>query len=89
MGRISEKITVLKEGKELECDVLFSFDCEENGKRYLGYTDNSYSNNGRKNIYISSYDPVAGSGVLNSLTDDNELSLVQEILTKIDEESRM
>ena len=34
-----EKIVILKDGKEVECDVLFTFDSEDTGKTYFGYTD--------------------------------------------------
>ena len=37
----NEKIVVLKDGKEVECDILFTFDSEDTGKSYIGYTDNS------------------------------------------------
>ena len=32
-----EKIVILKDGKEVECDVLFTFDSEDTGKTYFGY----------------------------------------------------
>ena len=50
------KIVVVQDGVEKECDVLFTFNCEELGKKYFAFTDNSISSNGRKNIYVSSYD---------------------------------
>ena len=89
MGNIKEKITILKDEREVECEVLFTFDCEETGKSYIGYTDNSFGTNGRKNIYISSYDMVAGTGELGDVTDPLELEMLQEVLAQIDEESRM
>lgn len=88
MGNV-EKITIIKDDKEVECEILFTFDCEETGKSYLGYTDHSFGSNGRKNIYISAYDPVVGTGRLEDITSANELELVQEVLAKLDEESRI
>lgn len=88
MGNV-EKITILKDNKEMECEILFTFDCEENGKSYLGYTDHSFGNNGRKNIYISSYDPVVGTGKLEDISSANELEMIQKVLMQIDEESRI
>ena len=58
----NEKIVVLKDGKEVECDILFTFDSEDTGKSYIGYTDNSIASNGRKNIFVSSFDPIIGTG---------------------------
>ncbi|MDD5888326.1 MAG: DUF1292 domain-containing protein [bacterium] len=89
MGNVTEKITILKDEKEVECEILFTFDCEETGKSYVGYTDNEFGTNGRKNIYISSYDTVVGTGELYDVTDPEELAMVQEVLAQIDEESRM
>lgn len=88
MGNV-EKITILKDNKEMECEILFTFDCEENGKSYLGYTDHSFGSNGRKNIYISSYDPVVGTGKLEDISSANELEMIQKVLMQIDEESRI
>lgn len=88
MGNIAEKITILKEEKEVECEVLFTFDCAETGKSYVGYTDHSFGTNGRKNIYVSSYDPIVGLGQLEDITNTNELEIVQSVLAQIDEESR-
>ena len=34
-------ITIEKDGKEVECDVLFTFDSEDTLKTYIGYTDNT------------------------------------------------
>ena len=42
MGNVTEKITILKDEKEVECEILFTFDCEETGKSYVGYTDNEF-----------------------------------------------
>lgn len=83
-----EKIVILKDGKEVECDILFTFDCDQTGKSYIGYSDNSMGENGRKNIYVSSYDPIIGTGELDDITDKAELDMVQDVLMQIDEESR-
>ena len=46
----NEKIVINKHGKEVECDILFTFDSEDTGKAYVGYSDHSIGANGRKNI---------------------------------------
>lgn len=83
-----EKIVILKDGKEVECDILFTFDCDQTGKSYIGYSDNSIGENGRKNIYVSSFDPILGTGELSDVTEKRELDMVQEVLMQIDEESK-
>ena len=83
-----EKIVILKDGKEVECDVLFTFDSEDTGKTYFGYTDHSIDKNGRKRIYVWGYNLISGNGKLEDITDPKELDMVQEVLAQIDEESR-
>ncbi len=83
----SEKIVISKNGKEVECDVLFTFDCEDTGKAYIGYSDQSIADNGRKNIYVSAFDPILGTGSLEDITDENELAMVRDVLEELDKQS--
>lgn len=83
-----EKIVINKNGQEVECDVLFTFDCEDTGKAYIGYTDNSIASNGRKNIYVSAFDPVLGTGSLEDIKSEEELAMVRDVLEEIDRQSR-
>ena len=53
----TDKITIEKDGKEIDCDILFTFDCDETKKSYVGYSDNTIGEDGRKTIYVSSYNP--------------------------------
>ena len=80
----NEKITVNKDGKTVECDVLFTFYCEETSKAYIGYTDHSIAPNGRKNIYVSSFDPIIGFGTLQEITSEKEMDMVREVLEELD-----
>ena len=84
-----EKIIIEKHGKQVECDILFTFDSEDTGKVYVGYSDHSIASNGRKNIYVSSYDPIIGINSLEDITDERELAMVRQVLAQIDKESRM
>lgn len=83
----NEKIKILKDGKEVECDVLFTFDSEDTMKAYIGYTDNSIGDNGRKTIYVSSYDPFSTEMKLEDITDPKELNMIQEVLKELDKEA--
>ncbi len=80
----NEKVTIDKDGIITECDVLFSFDSEDTGKAYIGYTDHSIAANGRKNIYVSAYNPLDSDGTLEDITNPQELALVNEVLMEID-----
>lgn len=81
-----EKIIIEKNNQEITCDILFTFDSEDTKKAYVGYTDHTIGKNGRKNIYVSSYDPFFGPGHLENITDEKELAMVRDVLQEIDEE---
>ena len=83
----NEKIIIEKDGKKVEYKILFTFDSEDTMKSYVGYTDDSIGSNGRKNIFVSSYSPFDGKKALESITDEKELAMVNEVLEQIDRES--
>ena len=84
---MKEKDTLIikKGGKDVKCKIVFTFECPENVKKYIGNTDGSLKEDGRKIIYISSYDPVCGTGKLEDVTTKEEMQLVKQILSLIDE----
>ena len=81
-----DKIQLEKDGKTVDCDILFTFDCEQNKKSYVGYSDNSYTN-GRKNIYVSSYNPLSVELELEDITDNREQNMINEVLMTLDQEN--
>ena len=83
----NEKIKIEKNGNTVECDVIFTFDCEETMKSYVGYTDHSMGENGRKNIYVSSYNPLGTELKLENITDSKELEMINNVLMKLDREA--
>ena len=82
-----ETIQVEKDGKVIDCTVLFTFDCDDTLKTYVGYTDNTIADNGRKNIYVSAVDPFSHELKLEDITDPRELSMVGDVLEQIDREA--
>lgn len=80
-----QKIVIEKNGKEVECDVLFTFDSEDTLKSYIGYTDNTVTVDGRKNIYVSSFDPLSPVLKLDDIEDEMELEMIQDVLRQLDE----
>lgn len=79
-------ITIMKDGKEVECEVLFTFENDGLKKQYIGYTDHSIGENGRKNIYVSSWNPVLGTDKLEDITTQEELDMVRDVLNQIADE---
>ena len=79
-------ITIMKDGKEVECEVLFTFENDELKKQYIGYTDHSIGENARKNIYVGSWNPVLGTDKLEDITTQEELDMVRDVLNQIADE---
>jgi uncharacterized protein YrzB (UPF0473 family) len=80
-----EKVTIDKDGKQVECDVLFTFNCEELCKTYLACTDHLKNAEGKENLYVFSYDPIFGMGKYESVTSQPELEMVNDVLKQIAE----
>jgi len=79
----SDKIEVVIDGKNVVCDVYFSFMCKETKKAYIGYTDHQISDNGEEIIYVSSYDPSVGREVLSDIETQEEWDLINGVVEKI------
>ena len=75
------KVIININGQEKEYDVLFTFDCEENGKSYIGFNDGTYDEKGKKNICVKRFDPIVGFD-LEDITEAEELKMVNEVLNQ-------
>ena len=82
----NEKIQIVKNGRTVNCDILFTFDSEDTMKSYVGYTDHSIASNGRKNIFVSAFDPFKPTLELESISDKKELDMINEVLINFDKE---
>ena len=81
--------TVLNdEGKEVECEVLFTFESEETHKNYLVYTDNTTDENGNIKVYASIFDPDKETSDLLPIETEREWKIIETIITSITEESK-
>ena len=76
-----------EEGKEIECNVLFTFDSDETKKSYIVYTDNTKDNEGNIKVYASTYDPNNTKEMeLLPIETDKEWKVIETILESIQEE---
>ena len=82
-----EKVQIEKDGKVIDCDILFTFDSEETMKSYVGYTDHSVADNGRVNIYVSSINALSPKLELEDITDPKEIEMINQVLEDIDREA--
>ena len=73
------------EGKELECDVLFTFDSDETKKSYIVYTDNTTVESGSTRVYASIYDATGADKSLKPIESEQEWDVIENILSSIQE----
>ena len=74
------------EGKEIEYEVLFTFDSEETKKSYMVYTDNTKDENGNIKVYASIYTPGAETTELAPIETDKEWKIIETILSELQNE---
>lgn len=81
--------TVMDEnGKEVTCEVLFTFDSEETKKNYIVYTDNTTDEEGNVRVYASTFDPNTENTELKPIETDREWKIIETILDSIQEDSK-
>lgn len=75
-----------EEGKEIECEVLFTFESDETKKNYIVYTDNTKDEKGNIKVYASIYHPDQKETVLEPIETDKEWKIIETILNELQEE---
>lgn len=86
---MDEKMTfkvINDEGKEIECEVLFTFESEETNKNYIVYTDNTTDEEGNTKVYASIYYPDQEETKLEPIETDKEWKIIESILDEIQKE---
>ena len=73
------------EGKEMECEVLFTFDSDETKKSYIVYTDNTTDESGNTRVYASYYDPKQENTSLDPIKTEKEWLVIENILASLQE----
>ena len=77
------------EGKEVVCEVLFTFESDETKKNYIVYTDNTLDSEGNVKVYASIYEPDKENMELIPIESEREWKIVETILDSIQEENRV
>ena len=75
-------------GKEIECEVLFTFESEETKKNYMVYTDNTTDEEGNVKVYASIYNPDEEPTVLKPIETEKEWKIIETILDEIQTQAR-
>lgn len=71
------------EGKEIECEVLFTFESDETNKNYIVYTDNTKDNEGNIKVYASIYEPNKKETTLEPIETEKEWKIIETILDEL------
>ena len=71
------------EGKEIECEVLFTFESDETKKNYIVYTDNTMDEEGNTKVYASIYNPDQDETKLIPIETDKEWKIIETILEEL------
>lgn len=74
------------EGKEIEYEVLFTFQSDETNKNYMVYTDDSKDENGKIRVYASSYVPGDEVTELFPIETEKEWKIIDTILNELQDE---
>lgn len=86
MDKNKGKFTITnKNGKELECDVLFTFDSDEFKKSYIVFTDNTLDENGNIKVYANTYDPKGEDVSLGVIESEKEWKVIENLLASLEE----
>ena len=75
------------EGKEIECEVLFTFESDETKKNYIVYTDNTLDEEGNTKVYASIYNPNEEKTKLLTIESDKEWKIIETILEELQNEA--
>ena len=75
------------EGKEIECEVLFTFESDETKKNYIAYTDNTTDEEGNTKVYASIYDPEKEDQNLEPIETEEEWQMIENILEELQKKS--
>ena len=73
-------------GREVECEVLFTFESTETKKNYIVYTDNTTDSEGNTKVYASIYNPGEEDLKLEPIETDKEWKIIETVLNELQEE---
>lgn len=90
-----EKITFKlfdEDGKEVEYEVLFTFESNETNKNYMVYTDNELDEEGNIKVYASIYEPkedgtIDENTTLKPIETDSEWKIIETILDELQKDA--
>lgn len=76
----NNQFSVMAQGKETVCDILFRFQSQQTGKHYMAFTDHSMDPQGNKSVFYATYDPDAEDISLAPIETEQEWAMVREMM---------
>jgi len=75
-------------GKEIECEVLFTFESSETNKSYVVYTDDSKDEEGNTKVYASSYVASEDGEIKQTfpIETEEEWKIIEIVLNEVEAE---
>ena len=77
-----------KDGKEINFEVLFTFESDETGKNYMVYTDDTLDDDGNTKVYASVFNPNKEPLELLPVETEREWKVIETILGSIMEDDK-
>lgn len=77
-----------KDGKEIEFEILFTFESDETNKNYMVYTDNTLDGDGNTKVYASVFNPNKEPLELLPVETEREWKVIETILGSIMEDDK-
>ena len=77
-----------KDGKEIEFEILFTFESDETNKNYMVYTDNTLDDDGNTKVYASVFNPNKEPLELLPVETEREWKVIDTILGSIMEDDK-
>ena len=72
-----------KNGNIVTLNTILTFDDNDTNNSYVLYTDNTYNDNGKLNVFASRYDSRLDNPILDSNLTDREWKVIETIIDNL------
>ncbi len=72
-----------KNGNIVTLNTILTFDDNDSNNSYVLYTDNTYNDNGKLNVFASRYDSRLDNPILDSNLTDREWKVIETIIDNL------
>ncbi len=80
------KFAIIKDGKEIECEILFTFHDDSNDLNYIVYTDGTKDSDDELEILAARYKEKDKKYILEEIKTDFEWNLIDNMIESYFEE---